>query len=1285
MTENARGHGWRYAPVLLVIALAALMLVSTAAAGEAKFTGGNSSPPGLLPLANFSIGSPVTGVAPYTVQFFDNSTVEGLTSRSWDFGDSSTSTEENPKHTYTTAGTYTISLRVQNATGWTQNFTGEHPLLLKPDGSAWVENTGYTLPGPIIVIDNPGPTVDFTWIPSTNTPVNFPVTFTATNSAGGPVADSGYYWNFGDGTTATGKVVTHRFTGGARTQKVTLTATNTLGQESTPIAKDVSLVAQTPAVIDSITTNLTANTGTLSKDGKLPVLFNAVRSVGDGSRPETFTWEFGDGTQGTSTYPDDFIEHVYTKAGTYLANVTGTNAAGTSVKQQVTVIVNLPGSATAQFHGSSPDGTKDVLSHAAIPTAVDLSYLAPATFDFRIWDADADEATTWTWDFGDGSALVTARNVTHTYSTPGPYTVKMSAKNVGGEGQAYMKVEALKPITPTAKIAINKTPADPTIDPFTGATLHAGRPISFGNMSDGNPTSFKWVFSDAPTTVYSTDADTTKTFPVGNYWVEFTATTAAGSSQFFTHFTIVPAPANEPLPVVDFFVDLKSPVALNQTTTADAQIFTVTVRSPVNFTNNSVNKPTSFRWTLDGSAPLSTAPTWTYTPTTTGTKIVRLYASNANGESSRWINLVVVEPTSAPVADFTYTPNAGDVPTTVKFTDTSTWYPNEWFWNFGDGYTSTAQNPSHTYTSPGTYAVTLKATNERGFDFSEQKLVQIDPITKPYSKFTAYVEKPGPQTANSWTPGSYVTGQHPLTVTFTDKSDFYPKQWKWAIYRNQTASPPVLEYTSTLKTFDYTFTQRGAYSVQLIVTNEAGDEAEYTAWNMVYVDPSKPIADFTWASPVVAGAPAQFTDLSTFGPQVWAWGWGDNTPGAVGQNPTHTFATPGTYAVTLQVWNDWGTSVISKVVTVVALGPSVADFTWTPANPTAGDPVTFTDQSTNDPSAWWWIINGESKDTKDVTYTFATPGTYTVTLLAKNAAMTGWSNPVTKLITVAGEPTTTVTTEVTTEVTTPVTTAIGGNQPYPAAHNLPARVEAEDYDVSAGYPAYSDTTAANEGGAYRTDSVDIEVGGSNFNVGWIRAGEFLTYSVDSAAAGTYNIQFRVANPGAAKTVTVSVNGAAKSLTIPATGGFTKWQTVTLTGVSLDAGRNIVKVDMGNAASFNFDYMEFVSGGSTQPTTVVTTTTTTQAPSGGATFMAAPNPVKKSNLIRFTLTPASGKTIKSAWWTFDKVGHYNTWNSRNINPGFYYPATGTFTPLVKITYTDGTTEEVYKTNYVTVTK
>jgi subtilisin family serine protease len=84
---------------------------------------------------------------------------------------------------------------------------------------------------------------------------------------------------------------------------------------------------------------------------------------------------------------------------------------------------------------------------------------------------------------------------------------------------------------------------------------------------------------------------------------------------------------------------------------------------------------------------------------------------------------------TAPVANFSGTPTSGTAPLAVSFTDLSTGSPTSWAWTFGDGGTSAAQNPSHTYNTAGTYTVTLTATNAAGSD-GETKVGYIT-VTEP--------------------------------------------------------------------------------------------------------------------------------------------------------------------------------------------------------------------------------------------------------------------------------------------------------------------------------------------------------------------------------------------------------------------------------------------------------------------------------------------------------------------------------------------------------------------------
>ncbi len=113
--------------------------------------------------------------------------------------------------------------------------------------------------------------------------------------------------------------------------------------------------------------------------------------------------------------------------------------------------------------------------------------------------------------------------------------------------------------------------------------------------------------------------------------------------------------------------------------------------------------------------------------------------------------------------------------------------------------------------------------------------------------------------------------------------------------------------------------------------------------------------------------------------------------------------------------------------------------------------------------------------------------------------------------------------------------------------SVPGRIQAEDYNLGGEGVAYHDTTPGNSGGAYRHDDVDIETGNGITDVGWIRNGEYLTYTVNVTAAGNYAVTARMASPNSGRMVTLSVDGVPKTtITVPNTGSFDTYRDVTLT-------------------------------------------------------------------------------------------------------------------------------------------
>ena len=155
-----------------------------------------------------------------------------------------------------------------------------------------------------------------------------------------------------------------------------------------------------------------------------------------------------------------------------------------------------------------------------------------------------------------------------------------------------------------------------------------------------------------------------------------------------------------------------------------------------------------------------------------------------------------------PVANFSGNPTSGNAPLTVYFTDTSTGSPTSWSWTFGDGGTSTAQNPSHQYTSANQYTVSLTATNAAGQDTeTKTNYITVTAGQPPVANFS----------------GNPTSGYAPLTVAFTDLSTNSPTSWSWTFGDGGT---------STAQNPSHQYTTANQYTVSLTATNQYGSDGE---------------------------------------------------------------------------------------------------------------------------------------------------------------------------------------------------------------------------------------------------------------------------------------------------------------------------------------------------------------------------------------------------------------------------------------------------------------------------
>lgn len=889
------------------------------------------------PSAAFTADS-VSGCSPIVVQFTDQTT-GNPTQWKWDLGNGVISFLQNPSTTYFNGGTYNIKLVVRNASG----------------ADSIIKNQLITV--------YPNPVVDFTGS-DTSGCFPFPVQFTDLSvSQTGSITN--YSWDFGDGDTSSLPDPSHTYTS-AGNFSVTLKATNNYGCTKT-FSKTKYIEIKGGVNADF------ANTNPSRCVAPVTVNFNNT-STGPGSL--TYLWNFGDGTNDDGADP----VHTYSVPGSYSVSLVTTSSEGCSDTIEKVNLITI-GTIASQF--DIPDTVCQNQEYNFVNTTVpppansswnfgdgttsnEISpvkkYTAPGTYRIKLVnhfsgcvdsvsrpifvkeapqiDFTADNTQSckipftvqftnltqgnnaYIWNFGDGT-ISTDINPNHTYTDTGSYTVTLI---VGSNGclDSIVKSKYIQIVKPV--ITFNELPrmgcVPLTISPIP--TITVAEPV----------TNYLWDFGDG-TTSGSKDPTHTYTTP-GHYTVSLIVATATGCTDTLLMPEAVRAGAK--------------PHASFAANPSDVCAF-----QPIQFTDNSTGNVDQWLWQFgDGGSSTSQNPSYQYQDT--GYFSVTLIVwSNACADTTRLNNIVHIKP---PIAAFTVNRTCRNK-FRIDFLNLSIG-ATAWSWNFGDGTTSTKQNPSHVYSAAGNYEVTLSVTNGTCNHTTTQAIQVIN-------EKAAFV-------------ADNLTVCKGSTVNFTavNINAASIPGWQWNFGDDHTST--------TTSTASHTYDLPGIYTVSLIITDIFGC-SDTSKLDITVFGPTARFFPSVSAVCLYNNAPVLFADSSatdgTHSIVKWIWSYGDGIVDSTTPAPySHLYTNAGSYDVSLTVVDNYGCrdSIVNKASVVIS--DPIADF-QSPDTATCIDkPVRFINTSAGNNLQYLWSFGDSLKSVdKDPIHTYQKTGAYIVSLL----------------------------------------------------------------------------------------------------------------------------------------------------------------------------------------------------------------------------------------------------------------------------------------------------------------
>jgi gliding motility-associated-like protein len=557
----------------------------------------------------------------------------------------------------------------------------------------------------------------------------------------------------------------------------------------------------------------------------------------------------------------------------------------------------------------------------------------PITFN-DLSTSQGGNITNWLWDFGDGSPQDNSQNPPpHVFPPGGPFNVTLTTTSANG-----CTHDTIIPVDPLSGLIAN----------FVAPSVCDGSPMLFTDTSTpvGNITNWAWDFNNDGI-VDDINQNPSFTFAgPGTYNVELFVVGTGGC----TDSILIPVVVN-PVPVTNFS---STNVCLG---------FTTTFNDLSNITSGSIN---TWQWDFGDGSGTSVLQNPTYTYTASGTYNVTLTVTSDSGCTN--IFNANVQVYDNPITNFT--PNTACAGANSLFTDISVLGSSGiqfWNWDFDNDGIVDDNNQNPIYVFPGgvgAYPVNLNIVDSNGC--THDTTITVNVSAQPTAAFTFTNECFG--TATGFTDLSNSNGG---TIA----------SWDWDFQNDGIVDNTVQNPTNG-------YPAAGTYTTELLVTTLLGCVDSITM--QVVVNPI-PVANFSVAD-VCFGSVSSFSDLSnvaTGNITNWQWDFGDGSGTSVLQNPSYTYANPGTYPVTLTITSDSGCIHTYIDSANVYFLPTAA---FTTNNVCLNIAASFTDISNGNGgtiNSWQWDFdnNGTIDDlSQNPTNFYSTDGTYNVQLIVSTAS-----------------------------------------------------------------------------------------------------------------------------------------------------------------------------------------------------------------------------------------------------------------------------------------------------------